>query len=52
MPFQSEKQRKFMWAKHPDIARRWTQEYNTADRSDAIKRRLQGGKANTNDTRH
>lgn len=27
MPFKSEKQRKFMWAKHPDIARRWEDEY-------------------------
>lgn len=23
MPFQSEKQRRFMWAKHPDIAKAW-----------------------------
>lgn len=23
MPFQSEAQRRFMWANHPDIARRW-----------------------------
>lgn len=27
MPFQSEKQRRFLWAKHPDIARRWSREY-------------------------
>lgn len=27
MPFRSEKQRKFMWAKHPDIARHWTEDY-------------------------
>ena len=27
MPFKSEKQRRFLWAEHPDIARRWTQEY-------------------------
>lgn len=26
MPFQSEAQRKFMWAKHPDIAQRWVDE--------------------------
>jgi len=26
MPFQSEKQKKFMWAQHPKIARRWTNE--------------------------
>jgi hypothetical protein len=26
MPFASEKQRKFMWAKHPRIAKRWAHE--------------------------
>ena len=29
MPFRSKKQRKFMWAKHPDIARRWTKKYGS-----------------------
>jgi len=28
-PFQSEAQRRFLWAKHPDIARRWTAEYGS-----------------------
>lgn len=23
MPFKSEKQRRFMWAKHPEIAEKW-----------------------------
>ena len=23
MPFESEKQRRFMWAKHPEIAKKW-----------------------------
>jgi len=27
MPFKSEKQRRFLWAKHPDIAKRWAHEY-------------------------
>lgn len=27
MPFQSEKQRRFLWAEHPDIAKRWAHEY-------------------------
>jgi hypothetical protein len=27
MPYKSEKQRKFMHAKHPDIAARWDKEY-------------------------
>ncbi len=26
MPFKSEKQRRFMYAKHPKIAARWTKE--------------------------
>jgi len=25
-PFRSEKQRKYLWAKHPDIAERWEKE--------------------------
>lgn len=29
MPFRSEKQRRFMWAKHPKIAKRWTKEYGS-----------------------
>ena len=27
MPFKSEAQRKFLYAKHPDIANRWEDEY-------------------------
>ena len=27
MPYRSEKQRRFMHAKHPDIAKRWDREY-------------------------
>lgn len=27
MPFQSEAQRRMMWAKHPAIAKRWAKEY-------------------------
>lgn len=30
MPFRSEAQRRFMWAKHPEIAHRWAHEPNTA----------------------
>lgn len=36
MPFRSEKQRRFLWAKRPDIAERWAKEYGgipiTSDR--------------------
>jgi hypothetical protein len=29
VPFKSEKQERFMWARHPDIARRWVDEYGS-----------------------
>lgn len=29
MPFRSEKQRRFLWAAHPEIAKRWAHEYPT-----------------------
>ena len=29
MPFRSEKQRRYLWAKHPEIAKRWTKEYGS-----------------------
>jgi hypothetical protein len=29
MPFKSEAQRKFMYAKHPEIAERWSKKYKT-----------------------
>lgn len=29
MPFRSQAQRKFMWAKHPTIARKWTKEHGS-----------------------
>jgi hypothetical protein len=29
MPFKSVKQRKYMWAKHPEIAKRWTKKYGS-----------------------
>lgn len=39
MPFQSEKQRRYLWAKHPDIARRWSKEYGSTPRKKKKKRR-------------
>jgi hypothetical protein len=27
MPFKSEAQRRFMWAKHPEIAKKWAHKY-------------------------
>ena len=29
MPFKSEAQRKFLWAKHPEIAEKWAHKYGT-----------------------
>lgn len=29
MPFKSEKQRRYMWAKHPEIAARWAKKYGS-----------------------
>ena len=29
MPFKSTKQRRYMWAKHPSIAKRWTKKYGS-----------------------
>jgi hypothetical protein len=29
MPFKSEKQRKYLWAKHPEIAREWAEKYGS-----------------------
>lgn len=29
MPFKSESQRKYMWKKHPEIARKWTEKYGS-----------------------
>ena len=42
MPFRSESQRRFMWAKHPKIARRWSKKYGSKirnkRRAKAVKR--------------
>lgn len=32
MPFRSPKQRRFMFAKHPKIAKRWAKKYGTKAR--------------------
>ena len=32
MPFKSEKQRRFLWAEHPEIAKRWAHEYPEANK--------------------
>ncbi len=30
MPFKSENQRKYLWAKHPEVAEKWTKKYGSA----------------------
>ena len=34
MPFQSEKQRKYLWANEPEIARDWTDKYGSRVKKD------------------
>jgi len=29
MPFRSEKQRRYLWMKHPKLARKWTDKYGS-----------------------
>ena len=40
MPFKSEKQRRFMYAKHPEIAKRWSAEEKKGNPVPAKKKRL------------
>lgn len=35
MPFKSEQQRRFMWAKHPEIAEQWAHGRHTSGKSKA-----------------
>ena len=39
MPFRSEKQRRYMWAKHPDIADRWAREYGSKPKRKKLRKR-------------
>ncbi len=36
MPFKSDKQRSFMYANHPEIAKRWSKEYGSKPRKSLI----------------
>jgi len=29
MPFRSTKQRRYLWAKHPEVAKKWTKKYGS-----------------------
>jgi hypothetical protein len=42
MPYRSAKQRKFMHAKHPDIAKRWDRDYG--GKVQPKKRKSKGGR--------
>jgi len=38
MPFKSERQRRFLWARHPEIAKKWTKKYGSKVRKKRRKR--------------
>lgn len=38
MPYKSDKQRRFMHAKHPEIAKRWDAEMHGKTRMDIVKK--------------
>lgn len=42
MPFRSEAQRRYLFARHPDIAERWAREYGTPK---GLPARIADGKA-------
>jgi hypothetical protein len=37
MPFKSEKQRRYLWANEPEIAKNWTEEYGSSPRQSKSK---------------
>jgi len=39
MPFKSESQKKYLWAKRPDIAKRWTRKYGSKVQSSTKKKK-------------
>ena len=39
MPFKSVKQRKFMYAKHPEIAKRWAKKYGNKIKRSSKKKK-------------
>lgn len=38
MPFKSEDHRRYMWANHPEIARRWAEKYGSTPQPSARDR--------------
>lgn len=43
MPFKSRKQRAFMFAKHPDIARKWAEKYGVPKKLPLYAKRKKNG---------
>jgi len=48
VPFRSEKQRKFLYAKHPEIAKRWQKEYGDT----IVAKKLKRNPASSNDSKY
>jgi len=42
VPFRSEKQRRYMWKRHPKIAKRWTEEYGSKPQPKKAKKKSHG----------
>jgi hypothetical protein len=38
MPFVSEKQRRFLWINHPDIAKKWSDKYGSKPKFKKMKK--------------
>jgi hypothetical protein len=43
MPFKSEAQRKLMWAKHPKIAKKWSDKYGSKPVGKKVKKKKRNG---------
>ena len=43
MPFKSKKQQAYLWAKEPEIAKRWTKEHGSYKRGGRVKK-AKGGR--------
>ena len=39
MPFRSQKQRRFMYARHPEIAKRWTKEAKAKGKPPVVRKK-------------
>ncbi len=43
MPFKSEKQRRYLWANEPELARKWTKKYGSKPRKKGLLAAFQEG---------